>query len=383
MLSNLSRKRILYVITKSNFGGAQRYVFELASFMYKQGHEVAVACGGREELVSRLEANGIKTYQVNGFQRDIGIFKEIKALRSLSKIIKEFEPDVIHLNSAKASGLGSVVARLLRVPKIVFTVHGWSFLESERPLWWKVIAWTGSYLTALLAHKIILVSHHDRKKTNMPGIQKKCRVIYPSVADFSLIERIEARHHLMSEDIINKHVHDTWLVTIAELNPNKNHQTAIDAIAEFNSNHNTKIFYTIIGNGELEEKLKEQIDLRGMNEYIHLQSYLKEARKYLLAFDIFLLPSQKEGLPYTLLEAGQAGIPCLASNVGGVSEVIIENESGILTNPNNHMSIVTALEHLINNPEQRTFYSQQLKQHIKTNFTTETMMKSTEEIYTD
>lgn len=376
-----TNKKILYVITKSNFGGAQRYVYELALAMSRQGYEVAVACGGEKELVTRLRAENIKTYPVNGFQRDIGLLKEIQALASLTRIIRDFKPDVIHLNSAKAGGLGAVAARLLGVPKIVFTAHGWSFLESDRPLWWKLIAWTGSYLTGLLSHQLILVSQHDFNKTNFAGLKKKCQVIYPSSSEFPVFEREEARHRLLPEAKIEQHYRNVWLVTIAELNHNKNHQTAINAVAEFNSTHSTKIFYTIIGDGELTEKLKEQTDLKGQNDYIYFLDYLKEARQYILAFDIFLLPSKKEGLPYTILEAGQAGIPCLASHVGGIGEVITDKVSGLLTDPYNHMSIVNALEYLINNPDKRTLYSKHLKQHIENNFSPEIMIAKTKQVY--
>jgi glycosyltransferase involved in cell wall biosynthesis len=86
-------------------------------------------------------------------------------------------------------------------------------------------------------------------------------------------------------------------------------------------------------------------------------------------------------LPYALLEAGLAGLPCIASKVGGIPEVIIDHESGLLTDPNNHMTIVSALDLLINHPDQRFLYSENLKQDIQTNFNIGKMLKETESLY--
>ena len=174
-------KKILYIITKSNFGGAQRYVFELATALKKDGHEVAVASGGTGELTKRLQDSNIKTFTVTGLGRDIKALADIQAFFSLVSIIYKYKPDIIHLNSGKAGLLGALAGRLLFVPKIVFTAHGWSFLEPRKKLW-KTLTWIGSYITALCAHQVILVSQHDKKHTKMPGVMQKCTVIHTAVA---------------------------------------------------------------------------------------------------------------------------------------------------------------------------------------------------------
>ncbi len=373
-------KRLLFVITKSFFGGAQRYVFELAVAMQAAGHTVAVACGGREELVSRLEAAGILTFEIIGAERDINLIKELRFLRSLGQIVQDFKPDIIHLNSSKAGLLGSLVARLLRVPKIIFTAHGWPFLE-DRPLPWRLMAWLGSYLTGLLADRVILVSQHDQAKTHMPGVLSKCTVIHTSVPSFPLLSRAEARQALFSEAIVREHEHNIWLITHGEINHNKNHTAVINAIAEFNSTHLTKLFYTIIGSGDLAPLLKDQVSLKGLTDYVHFLGYQSDARQYLLGFDIYVMPSKKEGLPYSLLESGMAGVPCIASRVGGIPEVILDHETGLLTDPENHMTIVAALDFLLINPDKRTLYSDNLKQHLTENFSPSTLIAKTAALY--
>ena len=153
-------------------------------------------------------------------------------------------------------------------------------------------------------------------------------------------------------------------------------------MAEFNSTHSTKIFYIIIGSGDLLESLKEQVALRGQTEQVLFLGYQKEARQYLLAFDIYLIPSLKEGLPYSLLEAGLAGLPCIGSRVGGIPEVIIDHQSGLLIDPYTHMGIVEAFDFLLTNSDKRSAYSSALTHEIRTYFSTELMFAQTFPLYT-
>lgn len=372
--------KILYVITKSNFGGAQKYLYELAVEAKTNGFTVAVACGGGGELIEKLENADIPVFLVDSFQRDISALKEIKSFLSLQKIIKDFHPDIIHLNSSKAGVLGSLAARFCRVPKIIFTSHGWPFLE-PRSFLWRAMAWSGSYLTSLLSHNIINVSQFDADHQKMPGTKNKSVVITIALKPFPLHTRDEARQELFSKKHLDQHQSHLWLLTIAELNYNKNLSVAIDAVAEFNSTHVNKIFYTIIGTGDLLTELQEQVDLKGLNDFVQFLGYVENVNYYLQAFDIFLLPSLKEGLPYALLEAGFASLPSIASTVGGIPEVIKHQETGLLIDPHNHITIVEALETLLNNPDLRFQYSENLKDLIQREFIFKKMFSQTLKIY--
>jgi glycosyltransferase involved in cell wall biosynthesis len=372
--------RLLILITKTNFGGAQRYVYELAVAMRDRGYIVAVAGGGSGDLIDKLKAADIPTYTIAGAQRDFSFQKELIAIRSLYRLIRDFKPDIVHTNSSKLGGLGSLVARLLGVPRIIFTAHGWPFLE-PRPLWWRALAWLGSYATTLLSHRVILVSQNDLRRTAMPGVTHKLSVIHTAVAPFITLSRDAARTALVGESVASLHAHNVWVGTIGELNHNKNHTTAIDAIAEFNTTHQSKALLIIISDGELRSTLEEQVALKGQREYVYFVGHKAEARQYLTAFDIFILPSLKEGLPYALLEAGAIGLPCIGSFVGGIPEVIENLKTGILIDPHNHETIVAALDHLINEPDARFHYGNALKQHINNRFALPEMIEHTAKLY--
>jgi glycosyltransferase involved in cell wall biosynthesis len=130
---NSHSEKILFIITKSNFGGAQRYVFELATRLKKNGHTVAVALGGNGALKTKLEDDGIEVFSITGAQRDISITKEVQVLWNIFSIIRTYKPTVVHLNSPKIGGLGAVAARAAyflnrtKSGKIIYTNHGWPF----------------------------------------------------------------------------------------------------------------------------------------------------------------------------------------------------------------------------------------------------------------
>ena len=123
--------KILYLITKSNWGGAQRYVYDLASTFAARGHEIIVATGGNGELVSRLSTTPVRIHAVSHLVRDVSFKEEYYALKELYSCIKKEKPDIVHLNSSKAAGLGALIGRFLSVPCIVFTVHGAPFREDR------------------------------------------------------------------------------------------------------------------------------------------------------------------------------------------------------------------------------------------------------------
>ncbi len=380
MDTNLKNTKILYIITKSNWGGAQKYVFDLATSFAKQDATIAVACGGEGILKTRLEEAGINTYTIKKLERDVSLKKEIIAFFSLFQIIRQVKPDLIHLNSTKAGLLGVVVGRLCRVPKIIFTAHGWPFLE-PRSRRWRFLTWLGSYLTALLSHQVIVVSENDLRHTKMPGLKDKLTMIHPAPDPFLPLPRQEARIKLYDEETIAAHERDIWLVTNAELNHNKNQSVVINAVAEFNSTHPTKIFYTLIGEGDDRDHLQEQIQLKGLNDEVRLLGYLPDSRVYLSAFDFFILPSRKEGLPYALLEAGQVRLPTLATNKGGIPELIIDRDTGLTIDVDNHETIVEALEQLVSNPNLREGIATNFQELVMREYNLPKMIEATTQVY--
>lgn len=372
--------KILYVITKSNFGGAQRYVYELATKLPKDRFTAEVALGGEGALKTKLIEAGIPVHSISGAARDIDLFKEVKVLYNLYKIFKKVNPDVVHLNSSKIGGLGAVAARLAGVKKIIFTNHGWAFKE-QRPAWQTVIIKLFTWLTVFFNQITIVLSNREKELAeNWPIVGKKLKIIPNGLVPFDLLPKEEALIRLVGEDVASqiKEKNVRVVGTIAELTNNKGLKYAIDGM-KLLDDENT--MFIIIGEGEERERLEKMIQENNLGDRVFLAGSIDNARAYLKAFEFFILPSVKEGLPYAILEAGFAELPVIATNVGGIPEMITNLEDGLLITPQRPQEIKHALIYVENHADDVKKFSTNLRKKIDTVYSFEKMLKSTEELY--
>lgn len=300
--------KILYVITKANWGGAQRYVFDLAVAAKAAGFDVSVAHGGTGQMEERLKEAGVRTVVVPGLTRDVG-GSDWGAYWTLKKIIQNEKPDILHLNSSKAGAFGALAGRRLGVPHIIFTDHGWAFKE-QRPFLSRAAIWLVSWVTALLVHRIIAVSDYELAVTErMPLCSRKGVRIYNGIdlgMQLSAGEKIRA--------IFPARAKITG--TIGELTKNKNQIALIEQ-----AKNDPDMYVAIVGEGELRDMLNKKIKEYGLQNRVKLLGFLP-AEEVLKGFDVFALPSIKEGLSYVVLEARTAGLPIVANRVGGVGEAM-------------------------------------------------------------
>ncbi|MBX4192300.1 glycosyltransferase [Candidatus Parcubacteria bacterium] len=295
------KKKVTYVITKSNWGGAQRYVFDLATALSPEKFEVSVACGGSGMLVQKLKKKGVRTIEVKSFQRDISFGKDARSVSELVKIFKQEKPDVVHLNSSKAGGIGALAAKIAGVPKIIFTVHGVPWDEDRNPIS-KFLIYMASQATFAMCDEVITVSKDNHAR--VPG----SKLIYNGVAYMTF----------GSGEVIRKAFPPGVPITgtIGELTHNKNQIALLVAARE-----NPAMYVAIVGEGELREMLEAKIREWGLSARVKLFGFMPAA-EVLKGFDVFALPSLKEGLPYVLLEAKLAGLPIEATRVGGIGEIL-------------------------------------------------------------
>lgn len=372
--------KILYVITKSNFGGAQRYVYELATELPKEQYTAEVALGGDGLLKSKLVEAGVAVHQIEGAARDINIFKEISVLVSLFKIFKKVKPDVVHLNSSKIGGLGAVAARLAGVKKIIFTNHGWAFKE-QRPEWQTAIIKLLSWITVVTTDITIVLSEQEKQYVrSWPLIAEKLKVIPNGLVPFDLLSREDALTELVGADILSKIQQNNVRVvgTIAELTNNKGLNYAIEGLALLND---PRTIFIVIGEGEERERLERLIKDKELGDSVFLVGSVENARAYLKAFDFFILPSVKEGLPYAILEAGFAHLPVIATHVGGIPEMITNLSEGLLIFPRRPQEIKHALIYVENHPEDIQKFADNLKHKIDTFYNFEKMLVATKALY--
>lgn len=385
------KRKIFFCITKSNWGGAQRYVYDLAANLLSEKYEVAVVLGGNGKLKERLESVGIKTISVKALQRDVGILKDFSSFFELVRIFKREKPDIIHLNSSKMGGIGGLAGRIVGVKKIIFTAHGWAYNE-ERSFLQKIIIAILHFITVALSHLTIAVSEKAKEQFKGFGSMKnKMTVIHNGIGEIEFIEKEKARQELvdirypqtekMTEVIKSEPI---WMGTISELHKNKGLRYAIEAVKkhlEASLPSAQKVIFIIMGEGEERKNLEEIIKTNGLEDSVFLVGNVENASSYLKAFDIFALTSITEALPYAILEAGKAGVPIVASNVGGISEIIDDMKSGILLQPKKPKEIKDAIEYYMNHPDKRDIFPNLLKEKIDKEFSLDKMISATIRLY--
>ncbi len=369
------KTKILYIITKGVWGGAQKYVYSLATELPKEKFEAIVVCGEGEILKNKLESSGVRVISIQNLKRDISVFDEVKNFSRLYKIIKYEKPDVIHLNSAKASGLGALAGRLLGVKKIIFTAHGWTFNEN-RNFFSKSVIWVLSWITAILCHKVIVIATREKRQAMyMPFIGKKIKLIRNGIEEINFLEKEQARNLLLPELSKNLEGNTFWIGTISELTINKGLKYTIEALSKINK----PFVFIVIGEGEERKNLENIILEYQLEEKVFLIGS-RDAAPYLKAFDIFTLTSIKEGLPYSILEAGLASLPVIATNTGGIPD-IIDTQTGILTEKGDVEGIKESIEKLMNHVETRNIYGNTLKNKVEREFSFKQMLEKTIELY--
>ncbi|MFA5934696.1 MAG: glycosyltransferase [Candidatus Paceibacterota bacterium] len=377
------QKRVFICITKSNWGGAQKYVFDIARELSKNKDvKLSILLGGNGELKNKLRDINIDIITIENSQRDLGIIKDVKFFFELLKLFKKEKPEVIHLNSSKMGFIGGLAGRISGVKKIIFTAHGWAFNEDRNFLQKKILIIL-HILTIILSHKTIAVSDIVKKQIGN-RFNKKIIVIKNGIAEINFIDKKSARESLSIKILQkNQNVVDRltgnpiWIGTISELHKNKGLEYAIEAISKVKEN----IIFVIIGEGEERKKLEELSIKLGSSNKIFLIGKIENASSYIKAFDIFTLTSITEALPYVLLEAGKAELPVIASNVGGIPEIIENNISGILTSTKNSEEIKNSILQIISNTEKIKYLSHSLNKKINKDFKENDMLKKTFEVY--
>lgn len=379
---NLKQMKILYVITKSNWGGAQRHVFDLATAMKSKGHDVWVALGGEGVLKQKLEGAGIYTFSITNLERDISPSKDAGSFKEIYSIIKNKRPDIIHLHSPKAAGLGSLAGRLLRVKKIITTVHGWTFNE-DRSIYEKALIRFFSWITMILSHTTVVLSEKEYSQAlYFPWTKNKIQLI-PLGIKSPIFVSVDGAKQAISKIIgmdLPVFLKKTVIGTVTELHKNKGLTYLIEAMVMIKTQQPNTICI-IVGDGEEKASLNMLIKEKKLEDNVYLTGYLDNASEYLKALNVFVVSSIKEGLPYSILEAGTASLPVVATTVGGIPEIIEDMKSGILIQSKNHRELSHALSFMIEHPEERKRYGTTLKERVSTKFSLDKMLWMIEGIY--
>lgn len=372
------KTKVLYIITSSDVGGAQKYVADLTNNLDKSRFEAKILYGGRN---LKWLSNQVRPWTL--FSNDW------LAILELVKLYQKERPHIIHLNSSKAGILGTFASFIYNLKsanretkaRVVFTVHGWVFNPTNDIA--MTIRWFYVLLhkfAALFQEKIICVSEYDRQLALKYKIAAKTKLanIHNGInPDIQFLDKHIARKELLKKLPVADYqlpVNSFWIGSIGRLVKEKNYETFIRAAALIpNAN------FFIIGKGPEISKLKTKNSKLRANVFI-IDPTGRDAQ-YLKAFDIFVMSSVKEGLPYILLEAMAAGLPAVVTEAGGMPEMIKNHENGLLVAQKNPEMLAKAIQSLLINKNVAQQLGQMTKKIVREKFGLEKMVAETTKVY--
>ncbi len=379
-------KKILFIITQSEFGGAQRFLANFTTSLDKNKYEILVAAGpegdDKNGVLSFLEKKGISTRHLKSLKRSVNPLLDLLGLFEIRKLIKKEKPDTMFLCSSKAGFLGSLAAKGMNI-KVIYRIGGWTFNDPRCRLskgMYKQI----EKISAKWKQYIIVNSEYERKQAIKLGIKPKQKIVtvYNGVdlnkLDFLLPE--QAREKVLGEIERKEKDKDCLLGTIANLYPSKGLEYLITS-ANALIKKNPRIVFVVIGEGEEREKLEKLIEKYDLKNNFFLIGAIPEAYKYLKAFDIFVLSSVKEGLPWTILEAMAAETPIVATKVAGIPEVLEDKSSGLLVESKNPKQLAKAIKRLLDNKELKKKLANQARKRVEEKLGLQKMVDNIEKLF--
>ncbi|MFA0182679.1 glycosyltransferase family 4 protein [Vibrio cyclitrophicus] len=363
--------RILYVITKADeIGGAQVHVRDLSTKIKNDGHDVLVVTGEYGALTDQLKSLDIQFKVVPSIVRDIKLLLDIKSIIKLILITLDFKPDLIGLHSSKAGILGRISSLFTRTP-VVFTAHGWAFAdgvsEKKKKFYIKI-----EKLFSRFAKKIITVSQQDKDLALKLGVacNDKQVVIHNGV---------NANTRSFPTNIVAKDgSKPIEMIMVARFSEQKDHETLLDALAKI-KDYNWNL--SLVGKGPKLEFIKNLTADLGLNDRVSFLGQRDDVDSLLRKSDLFLLISNWEGYPLSILEAMREGLPIIASDVGGVKEAVQDNRNGYLIPYKNSTILANRMVSMINDSQSRLDFIENNKTDFLERHTTERMYEKTMNLY--
>ena len=373
----MQKINLLYVITKLELGGAQRQLLDLIRSLNKDKLHIFLFTASNGILMEdALMIDGLTIKRSSWLERPIHPLKDIFALIELYNLIRKNNIALVHTHSSKAGIIGRVAAKLAGVKIIIHTVHGWPFHDYQGGLQRKIFIWL-ERLCASLTHKIIVVSKYDLEtglKNHIGDKNKYAQVHYG-------IEHAEFNGH--NHDVrkeLGVSPADKLIGMTACFKEQKAPQDFIRA-ASLVAGAYPQAKFILVGDGVLRKEIESEIKRLHLKEKMILTGWRRDMPRVLSGIDIFALTSLWEGLPISALEAMASAKPVVATNTGGISEVVQEGKNGFLVAPRDTQDLSEKLILLLRDENLRVAMGQNALVSLNHDFRREDMVNAHQGIY--
>lgn len=355
--------KVVLAVTLAEPGGVQQFLAGFSIWLKNQGFDVTVVAGDGTWLEERCKEAGIPFVRLYKVGREINPLRDPAAIMELRRVLKELKPDAIELNSAKMSVVGSIAARLAGVPRVVYRIGGWTFREvlPAHKLW---LYRNAEKWTAKLKDVIICVNPDDVRLADEVGIKAREAVIavpnginLPKF-DAALLPREQAREKLSlgSEFVFG---------TTANFYPPKDLPRYMEACKLLHEAEPNARFQ-ILGDGMQRTEIETKRDSLGLKDVVLLPGARNDASALLAGYDAFVLPSSKEGMAFSLLEAMAARLPCVATDVGAAKWMLADD--GLIVPKMEPQKLAEAMLRIMREPGLKEKLAQGARKQIKQRF---------------
>jgi glycosyltransferase involved in cell wall biosynthesis len=359
-------KKLAYVITQAEMGGAQKSILLLCKHLKAQ-YAITVYSAPEGDMIDELRILGIPHIPVEDMVREINPLKDLKAYRFLVKEFKENGFDIVHCHSSKAGIIAREAAEKARVKNIIYTAHGFVFNEPMNKYKKDLYVFLEKY-EAKKSNAVICVDPNDVSIAKNLGMKCKGQITYiPNGIDFSDEGITQASTN-----------HRFTFGLVANFYENKGHRYLIEAFNELIVKTDYKADLVLIGGGELEEEMKA---LSKDNPHIKFLGFRKDAQDLMKSFNCFVMSSVKEGFPFVILEAVKSKVPIISTDVGAVRNILQDGESGYIVKPFNSHELLEAMTHVLKNEAESKNKAIKAYDYCSQNYSIENMIESTKRLY--
>jgi glycosyltransferase involved in cell wall biosynthesis len=373
----MQKINILYVITKLELGGAQKQLYNLIRGLSKKKFNILLLTAKEGFLLDDFLSLENLTLRKSAYlERRINPFKDFLACIEIYRYIKANRIDIVHTHSSKAGIVGRFAARLARVKWIIHTVHGWSFNDFQPAVWRIFFIWLERF-AALWTNRFIVVSNCDRQKGVALGIgqeQQYSLIRYGiGYSEFSKKDEDTKKEWGIKKD-------DLVVGMVSCLKPQKSPQDFVK-VARLIHRVLPEAKFILVGDGVLRPRVQELIERLGLNGKIILTGWRRDIFRMLSVMDVFILTSLWEGLPIAALEAMSVSLPVVATNTGGIAEVVVDHKTGFLVKTHDMDSLSEKLRILLKDKRLRIQMGEQAKNSLGADFTLPIAVKNTQDLY--
>jgi len=357
--------RLLTIITLPNHGGAQMHLLSLMRGLKTKGISITLATSREGFLTEKGREIGIEIRIVPHLTRQPNVYHDTLAFLSIRRLLQTLQPSLLHLHSSKAGILGRVAGYLGKIPTI-YTAHGWAFAEGAS-LKQKILSLPLEAAVARLGGHIITVSHYDYELALQYRVAspRQMTVVHNGIPDIGY--RANPGKPAVPR-----------IVMVARFSYQKDHGLLLKALSRLQREAWQLDF---VGDGPLLASVSRLANELGIGERVRFLGARSDIPEILAGSDIFVLTSRYEGFPISILEAMRAGLPVVASDVGGVSEAVLEGLTGFLIRRGDWKTLRDRLKTLLINPELRVRMGKRGRKRYEQLFTLDRMVNKTLRVY--